>query len=44
MGKRFKGKEYDSNGKLKFEGDYLNGKSNGKGKEYDYDGDLIFEG
>ena len=42
-----KGKEYDSNGHLKFEGEYLNGKRNGKGKEYDYkDGKsyLIFEG
>ena len=32
------------NGKLKFEGEYLNGKRNGKGKEYDEDGQLIFEG
>ena len=32
------------NGKLKFEGEYLNGKRNGKGKEYDYDGKLLFEG
>jgi len=30
---------------LVFEGDYINGKRNGKGKEYDYDqGKLIFEG
>ena len=34
-----KGKEY-YNGKLIFEGEYLNG----EGKEYDYDGDLLFEG
>ena len=27
-----------------FEGEYLNGKKNGKGKEYNYQGDLIFEG
>ena len=27
-----------------FEGEYLNGKRNGKGKEYDYYGNLIFEG
>ena len=36
-------KEYYDNDKLKFEGEYLNGKRNGKGKEY-YDGILIFEG
>ena len=29
------GKEYDCNGKLKFEGECLNGKRNGIGKEYD---------
>ena len=28
-----KGKEYYEDGKLKFEGDYLNDKRNGKGKE-----------
>ena len=27
-----------------FEGEYLNGKPNGKGKEYYYDGKLCFEG
>ena len=27
-----------------FEGEYLNGKINGKGKEYYVDGNLIFEG
>ena len=31
-------KEYDSDGKLVFEVDYLNGERNGKGKEYDYKG------
>ena len=39
-------KEYDSyNGKLKFEGEYLNGKRHGKGKEYKskFDGSLQFE-
>ena len=36
-------KEYDSFGKLEFEGYYVNGETNGKGKEY-YDGKLIFEG
>ena len=30
------GKEFDYNGKLIFEGEYLNGKRNGKGKEYCY--------
>ena len=37
-----KRKEY-YNGKLRFEGEYSNGKRNGKGKEYD-DGKLIFDG
>ena len=32
-------KEY-FDGKLIFEGEYLNGLRNGKGKEYDYDGKL----
>ena len=36
-------KEYFPNCKLKFEGEYLNGKKNGKGKKY-YDGRLEFEG
>ena len=40
-----KGKEYDYNGKLIFEGEYLNGKKwNGKGKEYYSDGKLKFDG
>ena len=39
-----KGKEYYDNGKLKFEGEYLNGEKNGKGKEYDDNGNLKFEG
>ena len=30
--------------KLIYEGEYLNGKRNGKGKEYDFDGKVIFEG
>ena len=29
---------------LIFEGEYLNGKRNGKGKEYNSEGKLIFEG
>ena len=41
--KEFK-KEYHYNGKLKFEGEYLNGLRNGKGKEYDILGNLLFEG
>ena len=38
-----KGKEY-KNDKLLFEGEYLNGKKNGKYKEYYHDGKLEFEG
>ena len=42
-------KEYYDNGKIKFEGEYLNGEINGKGKEYYYldiymDDILKFEG
>ena len=36
--------EYNSLGKLIFEGEYLNGERNGKGKEYSDYGDLLFEG
>ena len=32
------------NGKLKFEGEYLNEERHGKGKEYNKYGKLIFEG
>ena len=40
-----KRKEYeDGFGKLIFEGEYLNGKRNGKGKEYYYEGKILFEG
>ena len=38
-----KRKEYYFNGKLKFEGEYLNGETNGKGKDYYYDCKLIFQ-
>jgi len=38
-----KGKDYDEDGYLKFEGEYKNGKPNGKGKEYRYS-ELKFEG
>ena len=37
-------KKYTDYGKLRFEGEYLNGRRNGKGKEYDYDDQLMFEG
>ena len=38
-------KEYNYfNDKLIYEGEYLNGKRNGKGKEYDKEGNLIFKG
>ena len=40
-----KGKEYSSyNDRLIFEGEYKNGKRNGKGKKYDYNGKLEYEG
>ena len=39
-----KEKEYYYNGKLKFEGKYLNGKRNGEGIEYDDNGELKFKG
>ena len=35
--------EYDYDGNIIFEGEYLNGKRNGKGKEFEND-KLIFEG
>ena len=36
-------KEYYDNGKLKYEGEYLNREKNGKGKEYHENGRLKFE-
>ena len=39
-----KRKEYDDNGNLIFEGEYINGRRSGIGKEFDILGDLIFEG
>ena len=39
-----KGKEYYFDGKLKFEGEYLNGKRNGKGKHYYKNGNFEYEG
>ena len=37
-------KKYNFDGKLEFEGEYLNGKKHGKGKEYNYEDKLEFEG
>ena len=37
-------REYYDNGKIKFEGEYLNDVRNGKGKEYDQKGRIKFEG
>ena len=42
--RKIKGKNYYNNGKIRFEGEYLNGERNGKGKEYDWYGNLVFEG
>ena len=39
-----KGKEYNFEGELEYEGEYKNEKRNGKGKEYYYNGQLRFEG
>ena len=39
-----KEREYYYNGKISFEGEYLNNKRNGKGKEYYDNGNLKFEG
>ena len=41
------GKEYDNKGELMYEGEYLNGKRNGKGKEYckgklDFAGNFLY--
>ena len=40
---KFRGKEYDRNNELIYEGEYLNGEKSGKGKEY-FHGKVIFEG
>ena len=37
-------REYDDDVKLKFEGEYLNGKKSGKGKEYNYKGMIYYYG
>ena len=39
-----KGKEYNKNYYIIFEGEYLNGQRNGKGKEYYMDRNLKYEG
>ena len=36
--------EYDKNGQLEYEGEYLNGERHGKGKEYYHNGQLEYEG
>ena len=44
MKKNEEGEEYFDNGKLLFEGEYLNKKKKGKGKEYFDNGLLSYEG
>ena len=39
-----KGKEYNDENIVIFDGEYLNGKRHGIGKEYNDEGELIFEG
>ena len=36
-------KEFNYEGKIEFEGEYLNGKRNGKGKEYYNNGKVFFQ-
>ena len=43
-GEYFKGKGFEYNDFIIYEGEYLNGERNGKGKEYDINGKVIFEG
>ena len=42
--KNKQGKEYDKDGELIYEGEFLNGERNGEGKEYDFDGEILYEG
>ena len=42
--KNGKVKEYNEEGKIQFEGEYIKGEKNGKGKEFDKNGHLKFEG
>ena len=44
MKRNGKGKEYDFDGYLIYEGEYSNNQKNGKGKEYYQNGNLMFEG
>jgi len=39
-----KGKEYNRNGELIYEGEFLNGERNGKGKEYNNKTSKLYEG
>ena len=43
-GERVKGREYNYDEKLVYEGEYLNDKKNGKGKTYDENGKLKYDG
>ena len=40
----YQNKEYDYDGSLIYEGEFLNRERNGKGKEYYKNGELLFEG
>ena len=44
MDKKMVIKEFNEEGELIFEGEYLKGERNGKGIEYNKDGQIIFEG
>ena len=44
MGKEMEKEKNFMINKLRFEGEYLNGKRNGKRKQYDDNGELRFEG
>ena len=39
-----RGKEYYENGNLRYDGEFLDGKWNGKGKEYDQNGNIKYKG
>ena len=43
-GERKDGEEYNYDGELVYEGEYLNDKKNGKGKCFDDEGRLVYEG
>ena len=44
MEKNGKGELYDDDDKLKYEGEFMNGKKNGKGAEYERYPDIKYEG